>query len=633
MAGTHQGHAHRDVGDRRHALGSAGADPHDGHHRGRHRRGDRPRRGASAPTSKPSRALRRSSTKFTKKARTELGAAGTHLLAERAEKLREDWVRAELVDAGRARAQALGWPDAYAFTKALGERVLVTAHPDIPTTVVRPSIIESALAEPRPGWIRGFRMAEPIIISYARGLLKEFPGIPEGVADVIPVDMVVAAIIACAAAGPGTVGPTRSSTWRRASGTRSATAHLVELVQSWFTEHPLYDSDGQPIVVPDWSFPGRGRVQRQLQRANLALGIGREVARLASGARRAGRSGGAGRGTPLPRRAGARVRGALRRLHRDRGAVPGRPAARALGQAGPADRELFCFDPACHRLGPTTCTRSTSRRWSSTPGSGRRSRAIRRWRAGRTVRRSAILSPERHLAAFDLENTLVASNVVESYAWLATRHLPARRPGTGHGPDPARGARACSPSTAATAATSCAASTVATRARPRSCSAHDATELFHNLLLAKLLPCWLRPGRRHRALGHRTVLITGALDFVVEPMRPLFDEVVCAQLGRDADGRLTGRLDQLPPTGEARALVLAEYAAAEGLDLGESIAYADSASDLPLLECVGFPVAVNPEAKLAAIARRRGWHTEHWDQAEAAARRCPRSCPDGPASD
>ncbi len=48
------------------------------------------------------------------------------------------------------------------------------------------------------------------------------------------------------------------------------------------------------------------------------------------------------------------------------------------------------------------------------------------------------------------------------------------------------------------------------------------------------------------------------------------------------------------------------------------MAYADSASDLPMLEAVGFPVAVNPEAKLAAIARRRGWHVEHWHKADGA---------------
>jgi phosphoserine phosphatase len=42
------------------------------------------------------------------------------------------------------------------------------------------------------------------------------------------------------------------------------------------------------------------------------------------------------------------------------------------------------------------------------------------------------------------------------------------------------------------------------------------------------------------------------------------------------------------------------------------VAYADSASDLPMLEAVGHPVAVNPETKLAAIARKRGWHVEQW---------------------
>jgi HAD superfamily hydrolase (TIGR01490 family) len=143
----------------------------------------------------------------------------------------------------------------------------------------------------------------------------------------------------------------------------------------------------------------------------------------------------------------------------------------------------------------------------------------------------------------------------------------------------------------------------------------DAWELFHHLLLAKSFPAGIARVRAHKALGHRTVLITGALDFVVAPLRPLFDKVVCASLAEDTDGRLTGRLEQLPPTGEARALVLADYAAAHDLDLGESVAYADSASDLPLLECVGFPVAVNPEARLAAIARRRGWHVEQWDKA------------------
>ena len=160
---------------------------------------------------------------FTKQARAEIGGAGDHLIATKAEKLREEWVSGELVEAGTARALSLGWPDAYPFTKALGERALVEQWEGrVPITFVRPSIIESALAEPRPGWIRGFRMAEPIIVSYARGLLREFPGVPEGIVDVIPVDLVVAAILAVAARGPEP-GGRRCTTSPRACGTRCAT--------------------------------------------------------------------------------------------------------------------------------------------------------------------------------------------------------------------------------------------------------------------------------------------------------------------------------------------------------------------------------------------------------------------------
>ncbi len=57
------------------------------------------------------------------------------------------------------------------------------------------------------------------------------------------------------------------------------------------------------------------------------------------------------------------------------------------------------------------------------------------------------------------------------------------------------------------------------------------------------------------------------------------------------------------------------------LSLEESVAYADSASDLAMLEAVGFPVAVNPESRLSAIARRRGWHVEHWAKAEGGSHR------------
>ena len=202
-------------------------------------------------------------------ARAELGAAGVPLLAEKMEKLRAEWTDDRMVELGKARAQALGWPDAYAYSKALGEWALLEGRGALPVTVVRPSIIEAALSQPHPGWIRGFRMADPVIISYARGLLKEFPGIPEGIIDVIPVDLVVAAILAVAARGP--LG--QPDVVHAASGARNPLRYgqLVDLVREWFSEHPLADDKGQPIEVPEWSFPGRRRVQNQLHQATKAL--------------------------------------------------------------------------------------------------------------------------------------------------------------------------------------------------------------------------------------------------------------------------------------------------------------------------------------------------------------------------
>jgi HAD superfamily hydrolase (TIGR01490 family) len=554
---------------------------------------------------------------FTKEARSEIGGAGDHLLAARAEKIREEWVRTELVDAGTARAHSLGWPDAYPFTKAMGERVLVQQWAgSVPITFVRPSIIESALEEPRPGWIRGFRMAEPIIISYARGLLREFPGVPEGIIDVIPVDLVVAAILGVAAHGPAPDGP---SVYHVASGVRNPFpyGHLVELCEDWFSRNPLYDERGQPISVPEWSFPGRGRVQRQLRRADQAMTVAERLL------------------TALP------VRGKQAELAariEDRHAL----AKRALGYVelygaytetdaryrvdrllelwdtfDDEDHRTFCFDPGVidwdhyvHDVHLPSVVEHARVRTTS-------GRSVVEKRPERA--RKAILSADRHLAVFDLEHTLMASNVVDTYAWLASRHLPVAR-------------RARFVADLLRQAPSLLALDRRDRGdflrsfyrrfegAPIARLRRDSWELFHTQLLTRSFPEGFARVRAHRALGHRTLLITGALDFIIAPVRPLFDDIVCAQM-EERDGLLTGHLTNLPPIGEARALVLSEYAAAHDLSLEESVAYADSASDLAMLEAVGFPVAVNPEARLAAIARRRGWHVEHWAKAKGGSHR------------
>jgi len=545
--------------------------------------------------------------RFGKQARQELGAAGPPLLAAKTEKRREKWVADRLVEAGRSRAKSLGWPDAYAYTKALAERAVLEVRGRVPVTVVRPSIIESAWAEPHPGWIRGFRMAEPVLISYGRGLLNEFPGIPEGVVDVIPVDMVVATIITVAATGPE---PDGHGVYQVATGNRNPLYYrnLVNLVREYFLDHPLYDSDGQPIVAPDWSFSGRGRAQRQLQRGVKALQRAEQVvAALPIRGKRAEISARLEERRDQGERALDYVR--LYGSYAETEALFDDTRLRALWDGlAPADQAVFGFDTCAvdwqHYVQVIHLPSVVRQARVRTTGGIKE--GPNRYQRGK----KSILSPDRHIAAFDLENTLIASNVVESYSWLASRRLPddertrftldMLRQGPGllaldrrdrgdflrHFYRRYKGAPA-------------------DRLRA------DAWELFSELLLTKSFPAGIRRVREHRALGHRTVLITGALDFVVEPLRPLFDDVVCARLG-ERDGRFTGELIDAPPTGEARAIAMADYAASEGLLLAESVVYADSASDLPMLEAVGHPVAVNAEPKLAAIARKRGWHIEQW---------------------
>ena len=545
---------------------------------------------------------------FRAEARTELGAAGAPALAAKTEQLRERWVTDELVEAGRARAASVGWPDAYAFTKALGEQALMESKGNIAVNIVRPSIIESSLAEPRPGWIRGFRMAEPVILSYARGLLTQFPGVPEGTVDVIPVDIVVAAIIAVAATGPSAPRITQV-----ASGGVNPLKYqvMVNYIRGWFTDHPLYDGEGQPIEVPEWKFPARGKVQQQLKRAqSLLTHAERTLQKLPL------------RGTQAEWTAKLEERKHdIDRAYEYVQLYGLYTECEALYQVdnllqmwdglSADDQAAFNFDPRSvdweHYVTKIHLPSIVAHgRAKTKPGKNRNDRTDR-------LRRS-VLSPERHLAAFDLENTLISSNVVESFSWLAMRRLNA--------PERIR-------YVLRTLAQAPSLSAMDRKDRgdflrffyrryedaPVDQIAEDSKELLTQLIVTKSFPAGIRRVREHRALGHRTLLITGAMDFAVAGLKPLFDEIVAAEMTVRPDGTYSGHLASVPPTGETRAQVLADYCDAEGLLLEESIAYADSTSDLPMLECVGFPVAVNPETRLAAIARKRGWLVEDWSKA------------------
>ena len=227
--------------------------------------------------------------------------------------------------------------------------------------------------------------------------------------------------------------------------------------------------------------------------------------------------------------------------------------------------------------------------------------------------RKQVLDPRRQVVAFDLENTLIASNVVESYSWLATRRLDT--------PERIRYAlRTLVEGPGLLKLDRTDRSDFLRHFYRRYEDApveqiqRDAQAMFAEMIMTKSFPEGMRRVRQHRALGHRTVLITGALSFNVEGLRPLFDEIVAAEMSIRPDGTYSGEMTTVPPTGEASAQILSDYCDAEGFDLDECVAYADSSSDLPLFEAVGFPVAVNPETRLASIARKRGWLVEHWSK-------------------
>lgn len=112
----------------------------------------------------------------------------------------------------------------------------------------------------------------------------------------------------------------------------------------------------------------------------------------------------------------------------------------------------------------------------------------------------------------------------------------------------------------------------------------------------------------HQEAGRECFIVSAAPSELVAPLADAlaFDGGIGTQAER-VDGRYTGRLDGPFVYGDGKAQAVRLLAAARGFDLEKSFAYTDSVSDLPMLEMVGHPVAVNPDTALHAIARKRGW--------------------------
>ncbi len=550
--------------------------------------------------------------RFNAEAEAEHGRAGALTAAADAERRRREWVLEQQRAAGGQRGHSLGWTDVYTFTKAMGERVVEELGAGQPVSIVRPSIVESALTAPYPGWIEGFKMAEPIILSFGRGELPEVPAAPDATIDIVPVDHVVNALVAVCATTPA---PGVPAYFHVSSGARNPLPfrRLVELVREHFEAHPFDPGESGPVALPTWRFPGAAAVERRLALgerlhagAERALGLVPRSERVREWARDLDRAG--DRLTLLRRYSDLYQAYTQSELH----FVD--DATLALHRSlHPDDAAAFGFDTAGIDWAHYVRDVHTP---SVTAPVRKQDDLRRRRRASAGGRRELAPAPEGGgptdvLAVFDLDGTLMSSNVLESYLWVRLPEL-----------GPVQRAREVGRVLARLPGL------VSAERRDRSDFLRQVYKRYEGAdlaqldalvdevlaphVLARLSAAALRRVRAHRAAGHRTVLLTGAVRPLTRPLAPLFDEVVSADLAADAAGRATGYLASPPLVGEARAAWVVRHAQVGGFDLARSYAYADSHSDLPLLRCVGLPTAVSPDVPLLRAARAARWPVESW---------------------
>ena len=138
--------------------------------------------------------------------------------------------------------------------------------------------------------------------------------------------------------------------------------------------------------------------------------------------------------------------------------------------------------------------------------------------------------------------------------------------------------------------------------------AAKAEELFEQEILPKIYPGAHASLRSDRQQGFRLVLLSGGLDFALAPaVRHFdFDDLICNRLAYQ-DGVASGEVVSPLLAEQEKVAAVHRFCREYNVETAQSKAYSDSFSDLPMLEAVGLPSAVNPDRRLRRAANDRGW--------------------------
>ncbi|MEV7630716.1 SDR family oxidoreductase, partial [Actinoplanes sp. NPDC089786] len=355
-------------------------------------------------------------------ARKEHRGSGPGSVAAAAEKKRREWVDEQLVKQGRLRARVGGWTDVYTFTKAMGERVAEQMlSGELPLSVVRPAIVECALRHPYPGWIQGYKMADPLILAYGRGLITQFPGPADGIMDIIPVDLVVNALMAVATQ-PITVrpDPTVPRFYHVASGDRRPLTNLgmYQQVHRYFTANPMSKDGHGHVKATTFDFSGSARADGMLRMVSRAVDSAQQA--LLHGPR----STRSRRWQDLLSVTKTEV-DALSRLSDLYGEYLQNEAVFRTENLIELHNHLPADRVAEHGFDPAELDWTDYFQHVYLPAlAGNRRGAGRRPRAPRAPRPLTASVGNRTVAVFDLEGTIVSSNLIETYLMAKLNELP-----------------------------------------------------------------------------------------------------------------------------------------------------------------------------------------------------------------